>query len=122
MKQLVNVLYQELLNQIKPLQSNIVRIEGIDNPLIYQNICEKLDSSGVIDEFVPKITREKYIAFEEAGKSEWSQALSYLHRGRNEFYTTSITDRYSEASFVDFNNAITKWRNESANQDVQKTT
>ena len=122
MKQLVTVLFREIIKEIELFRSNIVRIEGIDNPLIYQDICERLDSYQAVDEFIPKITREKYIAFSEAGKSEWSQALSYLHQGRNGIFLTKISNDYAEASFVDFNNAITKWRNESANHDARRTT
>lgn len=122
MKQLVSVLYREIIKQIEPHQSNMVRIEGIDNPVTYQNICMSINSAQVVDEFIPKITREKYKSFVEIGKPEWEKALNYLHQGDNSFYTSDISDDYAEASFVDFKNAITKWRNESANHDTQKTT
>lgn len=115
MKQLVDVLYREIINQVQPSQPNIIRIEGIDNPLIYQNICQKICTSCAIDVFLPKITREKYFAFQSAGKSEWIHALSYLHKGKNTAYLTDISVEYAENSYVDFNNAITKWRNELAN-------
>lgn len=122
MKQLVNVLLREIIKQVEPYQSNIVRIEGIDNPLIYQNICQKLDIAKELDEVVPKITREKYDFFVHAGKPEWEKALSFLHQGRNTVFSKNISGVYAEKSFVDFNNAITKWRNESANHNEQKTT
>lgn len=122
MKQLVTVLFREIIKQIKDRQSNIVRIEGIDNPLIYQSICQKIDSSHNVDKFIPKITREKYNSFVDAGKAEWSNALTYLHQGRNSVFNNEISEEYAEASFVDFNNAITKWRNEAANHAAQKTT
>ena len=114
MKQLVDVLYREITSQIQPAQANIVRIEGIDNPLIYQRICQKLTACDTIESFIPKITREKYVAFKSSGRSEWDQALFYLHKGNNSTYSDTIDDEYADRSFVDFNNAITKWRNESA--------
>ena len=114
MKQLVDVLYHEIISQIQPAQANIVRIEGIDNPVIYQRICQKLTACDTIECFIPKITREKYVAFQSAGKSEWAQALFYLHKGSNSAYSDTVDDIYADRSFVDFNNAITKWRNESA--------
>ena len=114
MKQLVDVLYREITSQIQSNQANIVRLEGIDNPVIYQNICLRLKSCDSIATFIPKITREKYVAFQSAGKSEWAQALFYLHKGDNAAYSEVIENEYADKSFVDFNNAITKWRNESA--------
>ena len=114
MKQLVDVLYREIKSQIQPAQANIVRIEGIDNPIIYQRICQKLIADDTIETAIPKITKEKYAAFQKAGKSEWAQALFYLHKGSNSVYSDAISDEYADNSFVDFNNAITKWRNESA--------
>ncbi|MBR9937630.1 macro domain-containing protein [Oscillospiraceae bacterium Marseille-Q3528] len=114
MKQLVDVLYREIKSQIQPAQANIVRIEGIDNPIIYQRICQQLIADDTIDTVIPKITKEKYVAFQNAGKSEWAQALFYLHKGSNSIFSDAISDEYADNSFVDFNNAITKWRNESA--------
>lgn len=122
MKLLVNILLREILKQVEPNQSNIVRIEGIDNPLIYQNVCQKLVLAKELDEVVPKITRDKYYFFVNSEKPEWEKALLYLHQGRNITFSSDITADYAEKSFVDFNNAITKWRNESANHDEQKTT
>ena len=107
MKQLLDVLYREITSQIQPAQANIVRIEGIDNPLIYQRICQKLTACDTIESFIPKITREKYVAFKSSGRSEWDQALFYLHKGNNSTYSNTIDDEYADRSFVDFNNAIT---------------
>ena len=114
MKQLINVLYHEITSQIQPSQANIVRIEGIDNPVIYQKVCQRLFACHTIDKLIPKITKEKYLVFQNANKSEWAQSLFYLHKGTNNTYSESVNEEYAENSFVDFNNAITKWRNESA--------
>lgn len=122
MKQLVKVLCSEIISQVKLFQSNIIRIEGIDTPLIYQEVCKKINSENCIDVFVPKITMEKFLELKKAEKQEWVQALSYLHRGYNSVYSEVISAEYADASFVDFNNAITKWRNESANIIGEKTT
>ena len=114
MKQLIDVLYHEITSQIQPSQANIVRIEGIDNPVIYQKVCQRLFACHTIDKLIPKITKEKYLVFQDANKSEWAQSLFYLHKGTNNTYSESVNEEYAENSFVDFNNAITKWRNESA--------
>ncbi len=121
MKQLVNALYQNIVNQIQPFKSNIVRIEGINNPIIYQCVCEKIQREYGIEEFIAKLTREKYKEFKEANHPEWNQALNYLHKGKNNTYSESYSIGYAEDSFVDFNNAITRWRNESANQISSRT-
>ena len=122
MRQLVSVLCQEIEKQIRKHQSNIVRIEGIDNPVIYHNICKKVDALSIVDEFIPKLTKEKYDAFSSLQKAEWLQALTFLHQGFNDYYSEDVTTSYADKSFVDFNNAITKWRNESANYSSTKTT
>lgn len=121
MKQLINVLTEEILSQVKLLKSNIIRVESIDNPIIYMNICKNLQSSTRIDQLIPKLTREKYQELKSATNASWTQALNYLFQGDNVYYDVNPTSEYLELSYVDFNNAITKWRNESANLDSSKT-
>lgn len=121
MKQLINVLIKEILNQVKPLKSNIVRVESIDNPVIYKSVCEKLQQSEKIDLFIPKLTKEKYQEFKKANEADWTQAINYLYQGDSSFYCENPTPEYLQASYVDFSNAITRWRNESANLDTNQT-
>ncbi len=123
MKQLINVLSKKILDQITFNQSNIVRLEGFDNPKIYRGVCESLKSNSLINVFIAKITREKYEMFQNENKSSWEQDLIYLHQGNNSVYSPKQEGyNYDENSYVDFSNAITKWRNESANISNGKTT
>lgn len=122
MKQIIKVLCREILNQMETHKSNIVRIEGIDNPIIYYGVCESIKNAAQVEKFVPKIACEKFLMFQQANCPEWNQALAYLHQGDNYVYSTQISDEYAENSYVDFKNAITKWRNESANVSASHTT
>lgn len=114
MKQLIKVLTEEIIEQVKPRKVNIIRLEGIDSPIIYARICQNLQKSGKIDHLLPKLSREKYKDFQSKANPMWSQALEYLHCGSNETYQATPSEIYAEKSYVDFSNAITKWRNESA--------
>ena len=107
MKQLVRVLYQKILEEVQPGQSNIVRLEGIDHPIIYQELCKKLLARPSIEQFIPKLAREKYAEFLKAGRAEWGHALAFLHQGGNSSFSSDLTEQYAAASYVDFNNAMT---------------
>lgn len=122
MNQLIKVLSESVLNQLEKNKSNIVRIEGIDSPVIYQGVCERIKQDATVQKFIPKLTREKYTKFVAAHKEAWMPAITYLHQGDNAFYEQSPSAVYAENSYVDFSNAITKWRNESANVVVSETT
>ncbi len=121
MKQLIKVLTKEILAQAKPQKANIIRIESINDPVIYMNICKQIYASNTVDEFLPKLTREKYEEFRSKNNSFWIQALDYLYNGKNEISADDDPDLFSENSYVDFNNAITKWRNESASLSAGRT-
>ena len=64
---------------------------------------------------------EKYLQFEAEGKPQWIQSLAYLHKGNNPSHNTEPDTIYAEHSYVDFDQAITKWRNESPNMPSGKT-
>lgn len=119
MKKLIEVLSKQVLGQIRPGKTNIVRIESFDNPVVYSSICKNVSSK--VDCFIAKLTAEKFNEFSHANKAEWTQALMYLHQGTNAAYSETVDDYYLNNSFVDFSNAITKWRNESANIDASLT-
>ena len=119
MKKLIEVLSKQVLGQIRPGKTNIVRIESFDNPVVYSSICKNV--SRKVDCFIAKLTAEKFNEFSHANKAEWTQALMYLHQGTNAAYSETVDDYYLNNSFVDFSNAITKWRNESANIDASLT-
>lgn len=121
MKQLISVITNQIIEQIRPNEINMVRLESFDSPIIYRSVCESVRQSNRVHKFVPKLTLEKYLQFEAEGKPQWIQSLAYLHKGSNLSYSTEPDAAYAEYSYVDFNQAITKWRNESPNMPSGKT-
>lgn len=121
MRQLISVITNQIINQIRPNEINMVRLESFDSPIIYKSVCENLRQTDRVHTLVPKLTLEKYRQFEAANKPNWTQALMYLHKGDNLSYTSSPDKNYADHSYVDFDQAITKWRNESPNMPSNKT-
>lgn len=121
MKQLINLLTEQVRSQINDGKSNIVRIECFDNPIIYKSICESLCSDSKVDLLLLKLSIEKYREFEGEDRPEWRNALDYLHKGNNIVYLSNPSEGYIEASYVDFDNALTKWRNRLAELEPGKT-
>ncbi len=115
MKQLIKILSNQIEDQTISNKTNIVRIEGIDVPSIYRGVCENLRKSTKIDTFVPKITLEKYREFDTSTNASWESDITFLHQGDNPHFSSVVDAAYAAKSYVDFDNAITKWRNESAN-------
>lgn len=114
MKQLIRLLTSQVQKQVVNGNTNIVRLESFDNPLIYKAVCSNLSSDDEIDVFIPKLTKEKYNEFTNEGRAEWASALSYLHQGNNTSLANPTSEEFMSNSFVDYNNAMTKWRNASA--------
>ena len=116
MKQLIALLTEQVKTQIIQNSTNIVRLESFDNPLLYKAVCANLLNYDHLDRFIPKLSKEKFEEFRNANKSEWKSALDYLHQGNNAelIYSDNLSNQYMIDSFVDYNNAMTKWRNESA--------
>lgn len=121
MKQLINLLTEQVRSQINYGKSNIVRIECFDNPFIYKSICESLCSDNKVDLLLLKLSIEKYREFESEERLEWQNALDYLHKGSNIGFQANPSEGYIENSYVDFNNALTKWRNRLAELERGKT-
>ncbi len=121
MKQLISVITGQIIKQIRPNEINMVRLESFDNPIIYKSVCENLYRSDKVYKLVPKLTLEKYLQFESEGNPQWIQSLAYLHKGNNPSHNTEPDAAYAEQSYVDFDQAITKWRNESPNMPFGKT-
>ena len=121
MRQLISVITKQILNQIKPNEINMVRLASFDSPIVYKAICDNLRNSSYIQNFVPKLTLEKYQQFEAMGKPNWAQALTYLHKGGNLSYNSAPDASYAERSYVDLAQAITQWRNESPNMPANVT-
>lgn len=121
MKQLISVVVKQVLSQIKPNEINMVRLQGFDNPIIYKSICEILQGHSGIERLIPKLTLEKYSQFESAKEPTWTASLMYMHKGDNVSYNSCPDATYANQSYVDFDKAITKWRNESPNLPSNKT-
>lgn len=121
MRQLITVITNQILHQIKTNEINMVRLESFDNPIIYKSVCDTLRVSTKISNFVAKLTLEKYNQFLAAENANWMQALMYLHKGTNMVYDENHPAIYSQNSYVDFEQAITKWRNESPNMPENQT-
>jgi hypothetical protein len=86
MRQLITVITNQILHQIKSGEINMVRLESFDNPIIYKSVCEALRESAKVSNFVAKLTLEKYTQFVDAENANWAQALMYLHKGTNTIY------------------------------------
>ena len=121
MKQLIKLLTEKVRDQISPGKSNIVRIESFDNPIIYQSVCEQLRLYDDMDFMILKLSVEKYREFKEENRSSWNDALEFLSQGDNAAYQDTLSDYYVENSYVDYSNALTKWRNRLAEIDNGKT-
>ena len=121
MKKLIEVLSNQVLSQIKENKANIVRIECFDDPRVYWSVCRSISESGRVETFMGKLAHEKYLEFTSANRSDWTQSIQLLHQGLNEQFDTSLRDDYAKKSFVDFSNAITKWRNEIAGAGEDRT-
>ena len=122
MKQLITVITKQILHQIKANEINMVRLESFDNPIIYKSVCDALREHPKVSHFVAKLTLEKYNQFVDAGNANWMQALMSLHKGTNIAYDENHPASYARHSYVDFEQAITKWRNESPNMPANQTT
>lgn len=121
MKQLISVITSQILRQIKPHEINMVRLESFDNPIIYKSVCERLKNDASISSLVAKLTLEKYRQFVDEDEDTWTQAILFLHKGTNGAYLEEFTPQYAQQSYIDFDQAITKWRNESPNMPAGQT-
>lgn len=121
MKQLISVITEQIQKQIRQNEINMVRLESFDSPIIYRSVCENLRQSNCVRTLIPKLTLEKYRQFEAACNPNWTQAMMYLHKGDNISFSASPDAQYANQSYVDFAQAITKWRNESPNMPAGQT-
>ena len=115
MRQLVSVITEQILRQVKENEINMVRLERFDNPFIYRAVCENLRNCSKIRMLVPKLTVEKYRQFVAENNPNWQLALNYLHKGDNQTLNLEADTEYARKSYVDLEQAITKWRNEAPN-------
>lgn len=98
MNKYVEEILFEIEKQAKRGDLSLIRIEGIDTPIIYKQICEYLKNTNKYN-LTAKLSIEKYNKFEEDKEKNWQYALDYL----------------KENNFVDFDGSMTKIRNSSVN-------
>ena len=85
------------LQKNKSENITIVRLEGFENPIIYKEVCKYFKAMSKVN-LHAKLSREKYLEFKEAANNDWSIAINFLENN----------------NFVDYEGAMTKWRNNSA--------
>ena len=114
MRQLVQYLSNQIRPRIIRSKTNIIRLENFDDPSVYWSLCKQFSKDNDIDTFIAKLTQQKYDFFCSQGKPEWQITLQLLHQGSNlVFSPLASSEEYVDSSYVDFGNAITKWRNEA---------
>lgn len=96
MNKYVEEILLEIEKQAKKSEVSLIRLEGIDTPIIYEGICKYLSNSNKYN-FIAKLSIEKLRKFEEKNYIEWENSIEYLKSN----------------NFVDFKGAITNIRNSS---------
>lgn len=100
MNKFIQSIIHEIENEVRNNSISLVRVEGIENPIIYKKICEHFnDKFKGVGLFRAKLSKEKYEQFKADSKPEYKIALENL----------------KENSYIDLDGAMTKWRNEAAN-------
>ena len=97
MKYFIDSIEHEIEKQKQKNQINLIKLEGIESPIIYKEICKYFKNSTL--EFEAKLSREKFEEFKRDadidGGSENLESIKFLE----------------DNNFVDFDGAMTKWRN-----------
>lgn len=98
MKAYINLLYNKLDNILEVENDfTLIKFENFNTPIIYERIAdyfiEKFSKSNI--KFVAKLAREKYLIWKE--KPEFKEIL----------------ERMISKGFVELDDSLTKWRNES---------
>lgn len=100
MYKFIQSIIHEIENEIRGNTTSLVRVEGIESPIVYKKICEyfndKFQGTGL---FKAKLSKEKYEQFQSDNRPEYKKALEELKKNE----------------YVDLDGAMTKWRNEAAN-------
>ena len=98
MKCYTNEVINIIESQLNDNQINIMRIEGIDTPIIYKAICEHFRDNRKEIIFEAKLSREKHAQFLQEHEEKWKNSLEYMLNN----------------NFIDTKGAMTRWRNEAA--------
>lgn len=87
-------IFKEVKKQSDKSKVSLLRIEGIDSPIIYMEICKKILSNSNIN-LIAKLSDEKLEKFKEKNDSNYNQAINYLR----------------EHNFIENDDPMTKIRN-----------
>lgn len=105
METYINAIVGEIKNQINSHKTSLIRLEGIESPVIYHGICREIVAHCEDKvEIVAKLAVEKFNTFKGLEKAEWNASLNYLE----------------QKEFIDMDNAMTKWRNSIADIQSEK--
>lgn len=96
MNKYVEEILFEIEKQAKKGSLSLIRIEGIDTPIIYKSVCEYLKNVNKYN-LIAKLSIEKYKKFEDKENLNWKYALDYLR----------------DNNYIDFDGSMTKIRNSS---------
>lgn len=119
MTKLIDSFIHKILLQIKSKKTSLIRLEGIDDIEIYYHICKYFSDLSELDNCIIKLTKEKYDEF--CAKSSNHVALNFFLQGKNTVLDEPVTDSYRINSYVDYDNAITKYRNQAPENEDDKT-
>lgn len=89
-------IYNEIKKQSDKSKVSLLRIEGIDSPVIYVEICKRILVDNNI-KLIAKLSDEKLQKFKEKNKANYNQAINYL----------------KEHDFIENDDPMTKIRNSS---------
>lgn len=96
MNKYVEEILFEIEKQAKKGKLSLIRIEGIDTPIIYKEVCEYLSKSNKFN-LIAKLSIEKYNKFREKESLSWKYVLDYL----------------KDNNYIDEDGSMTKIRNSS---------
>ncbi|MBS6022526.1 MAG: ATP-binding protein [Paeniclostridium sordellii] len=96
MNKYVEEIVFEIEKQAKKGELSLIRIEGIDTPIIYKEVCEYLNKSNKYN-LIAKLSIEKYDKFEDRKLPTWQYAIDYL----------------KDNEYIDLDGSMTKIRNSS---------
>lgn len=105
MKAYIEVLCNKLKNELTSNQEFIlIKFENFNSPIIYEDICDKfLDIFKSSDiNFIAKLSKEKYLQWREISKYD------------------DVLERMISKGYVELEDSLTKWRNESFLNPVNK--
>nr|WP_302595611.1 DUF87 domain-containing protein [uncultured Cellulosilyticum sp.] len=103
----INAIVAMIEDQINSYDINLIRLEGIESPIIYEGICKelKVHYADKVD-ITAKLSVEKFNSFRQNTNEHWQRSLDYLEKN----------------NLVDVDNAMTRWRNSVVENSGNKVT